>query len=83
MVMHHFYSLSPSTVSHLEDDFRRVISDKDPGVMEAALILFHDMITVSLGLRGHVKCICGWAKYSVNYFYLMILLLKSISNYYL
>ncbi len=47
MVMHHFYTLSPSSVSHLEDDFRRSISDTDPGVMEAALILFHDMAAVS------------------------------------
>ena len=47
MAMHHFYMLSPSAVSHLEDDFRRSISDQDPGVMEAALILFHDMAAVS------------------------------------
>jgi len=47
MVMHKFYSLSPGTVDHLEDDFRRCLSDKDPGVMEAALVLFHDMIVVS------------------------------------
>ena len=47
MVMHKFYHLSPGAVEHLEDDFRRCLSDKDPGVMEAALVLFHDMIVVS------------------------------------
>ena len=46
MVMYHFYNLSPTSVSHLDNDFRRVISDSDPGVMEAALILFHDMAAV-------------------------------------
>lgn len=44
MAMHHFFLLSPGLVSHLEDDFRRVLSDKDPGVMEASLILFHDLV---------------------------------------
>ena len=47
MAMHHFYTLSPGTVSHLEDDFRRSLGDSDPGVMEAALILFHDLVKVS------------------------------------
>ena len=46
MVMHHFHKLSPSSVSHLEDDFRRALSDSDPGVMEAALILIHDLAQV-------------------------------------
>ena len=44
MAMHCFFLLSPDSVTHLEDDFRRSLSDKDPGVMEAALILFHDLI---------------------------------------
>ncbi len=53
MVMHKFYHLSPGTVDHLEDDFRRCLSDKDPGVMEAALVLFHDMISVrTQGVAG-------------------------------
>ena len=65
MAMHHFYILSPGVVSHLEDDFRRCISDQDPGVMEAALILFHDMANVrslnqaspcSLSLKILVYC---------------------------
>ena len=52
MAMHHFFLLSPGTVSHLEDDFRRVLSDKDPGVMEASLILFHDLVKVG-GAKGY------------------------------
>ncbi len=48
MTMHHFYLLSPGSVSELEDDFRRALSDPDPGVMEAALILFHDLVKVSV-----------------------------------
>ncbi len=51
MVMHHFHKLSPSSVSHLEDDFRRALSDQDPGVMEAALILVHDLAQVCV-------CVC-------------------------
>ena len=46
MAMHHFYKLSASSVGHLEDDFRRALSDQDPGVMEAALVLFLDMAKV-------------------------------------
>ena len=51
MAMHRFLLLSPDSISHLEDDFRRSLSDQDPGVMEAALILFHDLIKVSFGQR--------------------------------
>ena len=46
MAMHRFFLLSPESVGHLEDDFRRSLSDQDPGVMEASLILFHDLIKV-------------------------------------
>ena len=46
MAMYHFYKLSPGSVAHLEDDFRRALSDQDPGVMEAALVLFLDMAKV-------------------------------------
>ena len=56
MAMHHFYTLSPGAVSHLQDDFRRCLSDQDPGVMEAALILFHDMATVSEDIRNVPQC---------------------------
>lgn len=44
MTMHRFFLLSPDSVTHLEDDFRRSLSDQDPGVMEASLILFHALI---------------------------------------
>ena len=54
MAMHRFLLLSPDSISHLEDDFRRSLSDQDPGVMEAALILFHDLIKVSFG-QGLVR----------------------------
>ena len=46
LALHHFYRCSPSSVLHLMDDFRRALSDPDPGVMEAALILLHDVIKV-------------------------------------
>ena len=51
MAMHHFYKLSPGSVAHLEDDFRRALSDQDPGVMEAALVLFLYMAKVREGER--------------------------------
>ena len=46
MAVHRFFLLSPESVAHLEDDFRRSLSDQDPGVMEASLLLFHDLIKV-------------------------------------
>ena len=53
MTMYHFYKISPGSVTHLEDDFRRALSDQDPGVMEAALVLFRDMTKVEReGGRG-------------------------------
>ncbi len=55
MVMHHFHCLSPSSVSHLEDDFRRALSDQDPGVMEASLILLHDLAKVRTCV-----CVCAF-----------------------
>ena len=63
MVMHHFHKLSPSSVSHLEDDFRRALSDQDPGVMEAALILVHALAEVCEGCVGVCErdgCVCVW-----------------------
>ena len=53
MVMHHFLTLNPGLVSHLEDDFRRTLSDPDPGVMEASLILFHELVKVCM-----CACVC-------------------------
>ena len=46
MAMHHIYNKSPSSVAHLDDDFRRMLGDTDPGVMEAALVLFYQIIKV-------------------------------------
>ena len=59
MAMHHFYKLSPGSVAHLEDDFRRALSDQDPGVMEAALVLFLDMAKVEEG-NGERERERGW-----------------------
>ena len=44
--MHHFQLISPTTVSHLHAEFRASLSDPDPGVMAAALILIHEIIKV-------------------------------------
>ena len=44
--MQHFAHIDSSLISHLENDFRHILSDPDPGVMEASLLLFHDLIKV-------------------------------------
>jgi AP-4 complex subunit epsilon-1 len=44
LALHHFYRSSPSSVSHLKNDIRHALSDPDPGVMEAALVLLTDVI---------------------------------------
>ncbi|TKY70188.1 AP-4 complex subunit epsilon [Spatholobus suberectus] len=42
MALHRFYQKSPSSVSHLLSNFRKRLSDNDPGVMGASLCpLFH------------------------------------------
>ena len=46
MVMHRFHLLSPTSVTHLYKDFRRCLSDSDPGVMDTCLVLLHDLIKV-------------------------------------
>ncbi len=46
LALHHFYQCSPSSIDHLKEDVRKALSDPDPGVMEAALTLLHDMIQV-------------------------------------
>ena len=53
MAMHRFFLLSPDSVTHLNDDFRRSLSDQDPGVMEASLLLFHDLIKVIYTVHVH------------------------------
>ena len=62
MVMHHFLTLNPGLVSHLEDDFRRTLSDPDPGVMEASLILFHELVKVCMCacVCACDVCVCVW-----------------------
>ena len=52
MAMHHFYLRMPSSVSHLDEDFRRMLGDTDPGVMEGALVLFHQLVKVGWGRGG-------------------------------
>lgn len=63
--MHHFYRVSPGSISHLMEDFRRALSDPDPGVMEAALILLYDVIKVSIGfllIKVFIKVLCAKRK---------------------
>ena len=45
--MHHFYRCSSDSIGHLLEEFRQALSDPDPGVMDAAVVLLHDMIKVS------------------------------------
>ena len=64
MVMHHFYLRSPSSVAHLDEDFRRMLGDTDPGVMEGTLVLFHQLVKVGVGqervgLCGRDGSMCG------------------------
>ena len=67
MVMHHFYLRSASSVAHLDEDFRRMLGDTDPGVMEGTLVLFHQLVKVGAGQgwnrseEGSVKgiTVCG------------------------
>ncbi|GMJ05984.1 Adaptor Protein Complex 4E [Hibiscus trionum] len=45
MALHRFYQKSPSSVSHLISNFRKRLSDNDPGVMGATLCPLFDLIT--------------------------------------
>ena len=62
MAMHHFYLRSPSSVGHLDEDFRRMLGDTDPGVMEGALVLFYQLVKVGgAGVgRGRSALWKGW-----------------------
>lgn len=62
MVMHRFYLLSPTSVTHLYKDFRRCLSDSDPGVMDTCLVLLHDLVQV----RDHQILFCIKDTYAVN-----------------
>ncbi|XP_003382933.2 PREDICTED: AP-4 complex subunit epsilon-like [Amphimedon queenslandica] len=44
LAMHHFYRCSSDSIGHLLEEFRQALSDPDPGVMDAAVVLLHDMI---------------------------------------
>ncbi|KAL8152357.1 hypothetical protein V2J09_010117 [Rumex salicifolius] len=46
MALHRFHQRSPSSVSHLLTNFRKKLSDNDPGVMGAALCPLFDLISV-------------------------------------
>ena len=43
MCMHRFYQLQPESVEHLADQFRRILCDKDPSVMGAALNILYEL----------------------------------------
>lgn len=45
MALHRFYQRAPASVSHLISNFRKGLSDSDPGVMGAALCPLFDLIT--------------------------------------
>ncbi|KAJ1448885.1 adaptin N terminal region-domain-containing protein [Pelagophyceae sp. CCMP2097] len=47
MVLHRFFQLDASAVTHLGDAMRRTLCDKDPSVMGAALCLLHEMIAAA------------------------------------
>lgn len=44
MALHRCYQLSPESVSHLNDTFRKMLYDKDPSVMSASLCILHDLV---------------------------------------
>ncbi|PON76157.1 Adaptor protein complex AP-4, epsilon subunit [Trema orientale] len=44
MALHRFHRKSPSSVSHLLSNFRKRLSDNDPGVMGAALCPLFDLV---------------------------------------
>eukprot|EP00903_Cladosiphon_okamuranus_P015171 g14026.t1 len=46
MVLHRMNQLDPDSVSHMGDHLRRMLCDKDPSVMGAALCLLHDLARV-------------------------------------
>ena len=44
MLLHRFLQLSPESVAHVGEKFRRSLCDKDPSVMGASLHLFHALV---------------------------------------
>ncbi|XP_076933880.1 AP-4 complex subunit epsilon-like [Bidens hawaiensis] len=48
MVLHSFHQRSPASVNHLVSNFRKKLSDNDPGVMGATLCPLYDLITIDV-----------------------------------
>ncbi|KAK9077851.1 hypothetical protein SSX86_006189 [Deinandra increscens subsp. villosa] len=48
MALHSFHQRSPSSVNHLISNFRKRLSDNDPGVMGATLFPLYDLITIDV-----------------------------------
>ncbi|KAI3804551.1 hypothetical protein L1987_26184 [Smallanthus sonchifolius] len=48
MALHSFHQRSPSSVNHLISNFRKKLSDNDPGVMGATLFPLYDLITIDV-----------------------------------
>jgi len=46
MAIQRFYLLSPESISHLYDQIRRILCDRDPSVMGATLCLLKDLVRV-------------------------------------
>ncbi|XP_019622254.1 PREDICTED: AP-4 complex subunit epsilon-1-like [Branchiostoma belcheri] len=44
MALHRFYLKAPNLVQHIHEKFRKVLCDRDPGVMGASLNIFYDLI---------------------------------------
>ncbi|XP_066270284.1 AP-4 complex subunit epsilon-1-like [Branchiostoma lanceolatum] len=44
MALHRFYLKAPNMVQHIHEKFRKVLCDRDPGVMGASLNIFYDLI---------------------------------------
>ncbi|CAK9005519.1 AP-4 complex subunit epsilon (AP-4 adaptor complex subunit epsilon) (Adaptor-related protein complex 4 subunit epsilon) (Epsilon subunit of AP-4) (Epsilon-adaptin) [Durusdinium trenchii] len=44
LALHRIYQLDPDAVAHMTEAFRRMLADKDPSVMAAALCLMHELM---------------------------------------
>ncbi|XP_070546888.1 AP-4 complex subunit epsilon-1-like [Ptychodera flava] len=44
MTLQQFHKKAPNVVQHIHGKFQKALCDKDPGVMSAALYIFHDLI---------------------------------------
>lgn len=47
MTLHRFLCIAPAQLSNMQDTFRQILCDRDPGVMAASLHIFHDLVRVS------------------------------------